>query len=1112
MNPTDSSSRPSSSSKRKDSLEVQQNLKRQKFHDDISLEESDLHEEHISNEDGFQQSAVHCATVESTVDASNFNGITQGDSAVSRELNGKGIRNEQDFENLICIEIFSGSGRLTAAIRKLGMRAVAVDRSAQRTKGPVTILDLTKPDDLRYLLNFIESEKDNIMLVHLAPPCGTASAARNRRHKHLEEAGFVLPVPLRSKEFPMGLPTLRGLDLTKVSLANDLYWATLAIAEKCIQLNITVSIENPENSLFWLTEPIQRLFQICPGNLNVFDSCMMGGDRDKATAWWCSDDLFSSLNLRCNKQHTHKPWTPIASSGGLKFPTAEEASYPELLCERVAFLVKEKATSLGYENFHSLVEQSKQKTSAALQHVNMGFLPRGQKVKPLVSEFGGYKIFVVPPSHNDGHIVTAVEQLPKGAKVVQRKLVKWGDMRVCNYDECLATGMDDDDKVEKITVGVPREPIDFVAAAIKAGHPRFLDYKSIDSIDNLVQRNIDIDAVSLVRDRLAYLRRWTKRAAELKQEESELHSKLDPHCKAVLRGKRLLLFGEMLKDINYPDGHLISDICQGFRITGWVRDSGCFVKLPKQPSMTLKQLLGAAKGLNEAVLAKSAGTENSDLMNAAWNETLEELKKEWIWQDDSKTFEGLSLTHRFGLQQKKKVRVIDNFKTSGINATCGMPEKQKLYGLDFLATTLVRSFTIEQGVAKFGMKGKTFDLSSAYKQFPVHQDDRRIIRIAVPVPDKHQCQVFGLNALPFGATGSVAGFLRVSTAVFHLLTLGLGVWAGTFFDDFPILSRADVAQQTEDHVSLLLDLIGLKFSKEGKKWLPFDESMAVLGVILDLNRFKDGTVSFAHTESRRAELDETLSNHLKTNSMTAKEAESLRGRLIWFDSFLFGRVANLSLHEIGKRATNVGHQCALGPDLKRALVFFRDRIVNGPPIEISRSVGETFYLFTDGAFEPDSPTPGTIGGVLYSECGVALRFFSEIVPSELMQCYTRDSKNPIYLIELLATLVALKLWGEECKQRFIVSFIDNEASRAALIKAWSDSIHANNILRLYVDDEMLHGWKPWFGRVPSHSNPADDPSRLIIEKLLHAGVIHDTFDWNLILSKLVDAAHVGELG
>ena len=121
---------------------------------------------------------------------------------------------------------------------------------------------------------------------------------------------------------------------------------------------------------------------------------------------------------------------------------------------------------------------------------------------------------------------------------------------------------------------------------------------------------------------------------------------------------------------------------------------------------------------------------------AAWSETLEELKKEWIWRDDSKHLKVFRLLIDSGCSRKKKVRVIDNFKTSGINATCGMPEKQKLYGLDFLATTLVRSFTIEQGGAKLGMKGKTFDLSSAYKQFPIHQDDRRVIRIAVPVPDQ----------------------------------------------------------------------------------------------------------------------------------------------------------------------------------------------------------------------------------------------------------------------------------------------------------------------------------------------------------------------------------------
>ena len=122
--------------------------------------------------------------------------------------------------------------------------------------------------------------------------------------------------------------------------------------------------------------------------------------------------------------------------------------------------------------------------------------------------------------------------------------------------------------------------------------------------------------------------------------------------------------------------------------------------------------------------------------------------------------------------------------------------------------------------------------------------------------------------------------------------------------------------------------------------------------------------------------------------------------------------------------------------------------------------------------------------------GKAKSFFSEVVPDELMEAYLQAWKNPIYLIELLAVFVAIRSWGEACKDNFVVNFVDNEASRAALIKAWSDSFLANNIIRLYVDDEIGDGWKPWFGRVPSHSNPADDPSRLVVDHLLKANVEH----------------------
>lgn len=188
--------------------------------------------------------------------------------------------------------------------------------------------------------------------------------------------------------------------------------------------------------------------------------------------------------------------------------------------------------------------------------------------------------------------------------------------------------------------------------------------------------------------------------------------------------------------------------------------------------------------------------------------------------------------------------------------------------------------------------------------------------------------------------------LVLVTAVFHLLTLGMEVWAGTFFDDFPILSKSASAGQTEQHVSHLLNLIGLRFSAEGKKRLPFDMSMAVLGVVLGLSRFAEGVVSFKHTQPRRTH---------------PGGAESLRGRLIWFEGFLFGRIVSLSLHEIGKRATALGHGHQLNDSLRMALVFFRDRIVNGRPIEITKAVGRTVSIFTDGAFEPTSQTPGTFG-------------------------------------------------------------------------------------------------------------------------------------------------------
>ena len=173
------------------------------------------------------------------------------------------------FENILFLEVFAGTSSLTIEERKTNLRGVAVNKGTERAKGPVTILDLTMPEDLQFLMDFIRQEALNLCLVHFAPPCGTCSAARKRKlpsevQAKLKDSGITPPQQLRSEQFPMGLPEIAALDLYKVEQANKLYFATRDLALLAISLGIRVLMENPTNSLFWKTDPIQELLQAHP--------------------------------------------------------------------------------------------------------------------------------------------------------------------------------------------------------------------------------------------------------------------------------------------------------------------------------------------------------------------------------------------------------------------------------------------------------------------------------------------------------------------------------------------------------------------------------------------------------------------------------------------------------------------------------------------------------------------------------------------------------------------------------------------------------------------------------------------------------------------------------
>ena len=172
---------------------------------------------------------------------------------------------------------------------------------------------------------------------------------------------------------------------------------------------------------------IEKLLQNFPGFHVTFANCMHGGKRNKLTKWWATKPVFSDLAVLCDQKHQHAKWNPVQQGNSLTFPTAEEAAYPHLLCKRVIATILQYVTALGAAMPQDMGEQLPSSHVTSHRWV-LDMLPRGQKLKPVVSEFRDYKHFLVNPSQEPENS-PFFQQQPKGARVVQRQL-QWGKVRV----------------------------------------------------------------------------------------------------------------------------------------------------------------------------------------------------------------------------------------------------------------------------------------------------------------------------------------------------------------------------------------------------------------------------------------------------------------------------------------------------------------------------------------------------------------------------------------------------------------------------------------------------------------------------------------------------------
>ena len=146
--------------------------------------------------------------------------------------------------DLLFIEIFAGSGKLTKAAQVWQFETMAIDKTVQRSAGTrISLLDLSDPDQATALLDLIRQES----------------------HRMRKETQFFQQNGRRcATTFEITSTTTweRWVERTGQAaywLANQVYSFTAEVMELCISLNILCSVENPENSLFWEYPDIKRV-------------------------------------------------------------------------------------------------------------------------------------------------------------------------------------------------------------------------------------------------------------------------------------------------------------------------------------------------------------------------------------------------------------------------------------------------------------------------------------------------------------------------------------------------------------------------------------------------------------------------------------------------------------------------------------------------------------------------------------------------------------------------------------------------------------------------------------------------------------------------------------
>ncbi|CAE7233215.1 unnamed protein product [Symbiodinium sp. CCMP2592] len=757
------------------------------------------------------------------------------------------------LDNLMFLDVFCGTGGLCASIRQLGMKlSVGLDRHAQRgCKCPVVSLDLTKPGSRAILHDLLK--QPNVVACHLSPPVTTSCASLHGPRS----GGF------RNAAHPEGLPGLQGIDLELVQGANTLFAMCAEVWHFCWSHGVFCSIAHPSRSIMWLSASL-RSCQSTPFLSTSLHQCMFGSYRRKATRLLHTVPYLQKLGVTCDGDHDHEPWRSPAQN------RLKDAGLPPLLCKTFAQALVDQLLACGaLAPASSLANASLSLSMGA--RVATATQPSGRRIPPLVPEFARTVKLAGP-----------ADQLPCTSKT---KLVSpWA---VPNASEPALW-----------FPGVWRLPRSRLQAC-KAKHPRSLDQGVPAGMSACIDRLCEHSSVSVARERTAELRKWMLRKKDLDESFDG-----PAHCKQILAGKPMKLFGEMVEAAGHADVNLVRDIHNGFDLLGEIPSSSVLPKKTTVASLSIEDVRIATPANQRAIWEATRTCRDPEITSEVYRLTLEEL---------ADVPETAIVTRRFGVRQgvtttatgvAAKIRPIDDFTESLANLSCTCAETIDPHSVNIIVAGILKRCrkrelvsTIESIVQQGGAHAKELECLRGRLQFAESQvfgrgaaQRMRAISKAMKLSGFVALDDSLTEALLFLKDRVLHGEARMIRAcdrpTYHLFTdasyeadvpAGLG---GILYSDGGLLLR----WYSESVDTDVLEAI----NKEGKKGLIYEleACAAVQGVVQLCNSLNDcNLICYCDNEAALAALIKCASESPVVASQLNKLSmlEDEKGISVWFE-------------------------------------------------------------------------------------------------------------------------------------------------------------------------------------------------------------------------------------